>query len=201
MKVIELNKEYDFSCAMANIDFDISISEEIIDKKDLYFGEENEDKRTYGLEDNPHVTILYGLHNDIKESDVTDILKLFKDIKIKLINASLFENEKFDVLKFDVESEELFTMNKIFTEMFEYTTDYPDYHPHVTIAYLKKGTAKKYVDKFDELINVEGLSEIRIKEYTYSSNKKKYIIDVNSDNDNDDEEEIDESVVLKWDEF
>jgi hypothetical protein len=28
-----------------------------------------------------------------------------------------------------------------------HTTDYPDYHPHSTIAYLKKGKGEKYTDK------------------------------------------------------
>jgi 2'-5' RNA ligase len=36
------------------------------------------------------------------------------------------------------------------TENFEYTTDYPDYHPHITIAYLKPGCGKKYAEELKE---------------------------------------------------
>jgi hypothetical protein len=31
---------------------------------------------------------------------------------------------------------------------FPHTTNFPDYHPHSTVAYLKKGTGQKYIDKF-----------------------------------------------------
>ena len=30
-----------------------------------------------------------------------------------------------------------------------HTTDYPKYHPHMTVAYLKKGMGKKYIEKLD----------------------------------------------------
>jgi len=29
---------------------------------------------------------------------------------------------------------------------YPHTTDYPDYHPHMTIAYVKKGMGKKYAE-------------------------------------------------------
>mgnify|MGYP003352094323 CR=1 FL=1 len=32
---------------------------------------------------------------------------------------------------------------------FPYTNDYPDYKPHITIAYVKKGLGKKYLDIFN----------------------------------------------------
>jgi hypothetical protein len=48
-----------------------------------------------------------------------------------------FENELYDVLKFDVKREKsLFDCNKDLMK-FPHTTDYPDYHPHLTISYLK----------------------------------------------------------------
>ena len=50
------------------------------------------------------------------------------------------------MLKFDVEGPELAETNKELKE-FPYTSDYPDYHPHLTIGYLKPGTGKKYADQ------------------------------------------------------
>jgi 2'-5' RNA ligase len=62
--------------------------------------------------------------------------------------VSLFENAKYDVLKFDVENPVLAEINTELSKL-PHTTNFPDYHPHATIGYLKPGTGKKYVDLFN----------------------------------------------------
>jgi hypothetical protein len=45
-------------------------------------------------------------------------------------------------------------MNKMFRDL-PHTNDYPDYHPHATIAYVKAGTGEKYtkdLSKEDALV-------------------------------------------------
>lgn len=37
-------------------------------------------------------------------------------------------------------------MHKALKKEFDCELTYPDYHPHITIAYLKKGKAKKYME-------------------------------------------------------
>lgn len=120
----------------------------MIDKEDLY------DEPGFGLETEPHCTLLYGFHDeDCDAKDVlNDISKMKMPAEIKLVNASLFEND-YDVLKFDVKSpeNELHEVNQMLTGKYPYTNDFPDYHPHCTIAYIKKGEGKKYVEKFKDL--------------------------------------------------
>lgn len=140
--LIENNREeYDYSCAMLYFDIDLNEIQTQIEDEDLH---------EYGLEDDPHVTLLYGLHdNEIKYYDVIDLILESDMEEITLNNISLFENEDFDVVKFDIEDcEYLYDINKKICEEFPYTTDYPDYHPHSTIAYVKKGMGSKYVDLF-----------------------------------------------------
>lgn len=141
-----------YGCVMAYLDIDKDWWDELqnkIDDEDIYDNKEKE----FGREDEPHITLLYGLHDDIPDEDIEKVIKSLKPPKITLQKISAFENE-FDVLKFDVESEDLHKMNKKFTE-FPHTNDYPNYHPHATIAYLKSGTADKYMDDLDEPIEVE----------------------------------------------
>jgi 2'-5' RNA ligase len=107
---------------------------------DLYTGKDNEGR--YGREDEPHVTVLYGLHADIKDDDIEEKIKNMSAPEIKLQKVSPFENDDFDVVKFDVEGDGLFDMNKDFVKL-PHTSDYPDYHPHATIAYVKKGKGKE----------------------------------------------------------
>lgn len=125
-----------------------------IDNKDLYLGPD--EGSTYGKEDNPHVTLLYGLKLSVKNKDVEEVISKFELPEFSLHNPSLFEKDEYDVLKFDVKGKSLHKFNKALREL-PYENDYPDYHPHCTIAYLKKNTAQKYLDMFkDEIPECSG---------------------------------------------
>ena len=68
---------------------------------------------------------------------------------------SLFENKKYDVLKFDVKYSNkgdnlLHRCNKLLKNH-PFTTDFPDYHPHMTIGYIKPGKGYKYVRKIGQI--------------------------------------------------
>jgi hypothetical protein len=67
-------------------------------------------------------------------------------IRIKLGATTLFENDDkpYDVVKIDVESADLAHLNSWVANKLECTDKYPEYHPHITLAYVKKGLGKKY---------------------------------------------------------
>jgi 2'-5' RNA ligase len=135
-------QKYDYGCAMLYLDFpQMESLHEQIDPEDIYT---EEGERSYGLEKEPHVTLLYGLHEEVDGETVKKICLEHQYESLVLENVSCFENEKFDVLKFDVNGESLHECNKKLSEL-PHTTDYPDYHPHATIGYLKPGTGKKYI--------------------------------------------------------
>lgn len=139
---------YKYGCAMIYFDFpEMEKLHSMIDPNDIF--EDDEDK-TYGLEDEPHCTLLYGLHKEVTLDEVNEIINRFEFGPCEIHNASLFENEKYDVLKFDVKNENLNKCNEKLCEL-PYTTDFPDYHPHMTVAYLKPGTGKKYTQKLKEI--------------------------------------------------
>lgn len=175
-KINEKNEEtkYEYGCLMLQLNIPnlVESAENIIKSDDIY----NDENNSYGLEIDPHVTILYGLHKDIDDNKIIKLCKLLKAPKLKLKTISLFENE-YDVLKFDVESDDLILYNELVKNTFEYTSNYPDYHAHVTIAYLNKGKGKDYLDN-KELNNF--LTEnIEITNFYYSkANGEKYYIDV-----------------------
>lgn len=129
----------EYGCAM--LYFDIKNWDDIIsfiDKDDVHEEE--------GLEDEPHVTVLFGLHKD--EVDFDDVKKPFEgveEVEVEIEGVSIFEAEKYDVVKFNVKrTDELHSYNKELSKL-PHTTSFPDYNPHITIGYVKSGTGKKYV--------------------------------------------------------
>lgn len=128
------------------LNFELEDSRKIqntINKEDIF-----EDDQ-HGLEYNPHLTLLYGLHKEVTTEDIKKVLENFnfKNLEIKINGIGSFENDNFDVLKFDVENTSLLQEMHDSLSKLPNSNEYPDYLPHITIAYLKKGTSKKYLDK------------------------------------------------------
>lgn len=97
------------------------------------------------LEDNPHITIRYGLE-DIDPERVARIIKQHQSIDVQLGGLSLFQGEDQDVLKIDVKSKTLKSINSHLS-ILPNTQTYSKYVPHLTVAYLKPGTGNKYVGR------------------------------------------------------
>lgn len=147
-KINESVKKNEYGCVMLYFNFpEVKNIHNKISEKDIFI-DPNDD--SFGIEDEPHCTLLYGIHEEVEDSMIEDILNDFTFNKCKVYDISLFENENFDVLKFNVSGEMLHECNKKLKEL-PHTSKYPDYKPHLTIAYLMPGTGKKYVDMFKDL--------------------------------------------------
>jgi len=149
------NDKFEYGCVILYLDVnkkDWGNLESMIDKDDLYLGKD--DDRGYAFENEPHITVLYGLHGDIPLKDIEKVLKSMKRPEITMQKVTSFNNPDFGVLKFDVESDDLVKENKKLTK-FPHTTDYPDYHAHCTIAYIKPDKIDKYVKKFKDIEPIE----------------------------------------------
>jgi hypothetical protein len=136
----------EYGCLMADFSHIKNWDEilNMIDKDDLYVvGNE------FGKETDCHITILYGFHDDVSAEDVKNLLNnnIKFPIKVKLTGISVFNNPEFDVVKIDIESEDLVNLNTLVKKL-PYTSDFPQYQPHITIAYVKPGMGSKYVGKF-----------------------------------------------------
>lgn len=143
LSLITEDHKHDYGCVMLFFDFpEMKKIQKIIRTEDIY---EDETDDSFGLETEAHITLLYGLHSGVSSENVKSVLKKFSFGPCKLTNISLFENEKYDVLKYDIDGEGLHEANIQF-KRFPYTSDFPEYHPHLTIAYLNPKTGKKYTN-------------------------------------------------------
>jgi len=108
-------------------------------------------------ETEPHVTALYGLH-DPDSAAAARVVAQHGPITVKMGKTSLFSNDKYDVLKVDVHGPQLHALNADLSKL-PNSNSYPEYKPHATIAYLKKGEGKAY----------EGDTRFEGKELTFDS--------------------------------
>lgn len=93
--------------------------------------------------DDAHITILYGFEPSVKLEEIKPLLMKLEDINVEFRGIDHFGGEKFDVVKFNCESEQVRQMRKV-VETLPNKQTYFEYNPHVTIAYVKPGLGSKY---------------------------------------------------------
>lgn len=153
-----LAESHSYSTVMLEISGDLrTLIESEIDSLD------DDDIADSGKEDNPHVTVLYGLHTEDPD-EVKELLKDVKPFEIELGKISKFTtSDEHDVLKISVEGKELRNLNSLCKKL-PYTSNYPKYQPHVTLAYVKKG-------EYDDMVGssiFEG-KKFKVNELVFSS--------------------------------
>jgi 2'-5' RNA ligase/DNA polymerase III epsilon subunit-like protein len=157
IQFIKESSGYEYGCVMVEVP--VSNWDEItsyINPEDVYTGGDD----AHGIQENPHVTILYGLHEGVTEEQVKSVFEGFTEsINIEVDGIGVFENKDYDVVKFNVNPDG--ALQDLHDKLSEFpnSNSFPDYKPHITIAYVNKGTGKKYV-KPDYKYTVKNVDKI-----------------------------------------
>lgn len=107
----------------------------------------DEDLHDEGREHDPHVTVRYGLH-DSHPTKVRGVLEGEPAVEGELGRTAIFETPDYDVVHLQVHSPDLHRLNRKLSVL-PHTDTRPSYHPHVTLAFVKKGMGQKYADRAD----------------------------------------------------
>ena len=171
--LVEKNMSYSYGCMMLELDTSdndqlaiavpfIQALQANIKQEDLYIDVKEPER--YGLEEELHCTLLYGLLDSVTKEDLDNIVEKFSPINIEIKGISIFENadKGYDVVKLELLSKDLSKYNKTLKEL-PYKNDYPDYNPHITLAYVKLGKGKDYVQEFTTSIKIKGITKLVYK--------------------------------------
>lgn len=138
-------KVHEYSCLLFNLPGDLAY--EVRQVGDMI---PHTDLAEDGKELNPHVTIKFGLHTN----DAEEVRKEIQDLSpvaIQIGKASCFKADTHDVVKLDILSDGLHDLNGRVSERLECTDTYPDYKPHITLAYVKPGLGEHYAKRLNLL--------------------------------------------------
>lgn len=163
--------KYEYNCLMVNFNIPnwSTLVKGLIQPEDIYDNEAHE----YGLENEPHVTVLWGIEPQVKLTQIKKYLLPLTQIEIEMNDISMFECDDYDVIKFNVKSNTLHHLNNVICKHIPYVKFHDEYLPHMTISYIKKGTGDKYLKYLKTPIKLipEKYS------YTTTEGNKKYLRD------------------------
>jgi 2'-5' RNA ligase len=134
-------ESYDYGCLM--IYFDDDSAKDIRQFNQDTFNPEV--LAEYGIEERPHITCQYGFESDITIEEIGDFVNKIvkKPISLELGDITRFaDNPDYDVIKVDIKSPDLHELSDKIRKHFDgrLNITYPNYHPHLTLAYVKKGS-------------------------------------------------------------
>jgi hypothetical protein len=98
-----------------------------------------------GREAEPHITLLYGLTEPVPGPTLRGIIEDFPMFRVEFGAVSLFENEKYDVLKLDIDSPFMRVLHARIKASCPNEYKWPTYEPHATLAYVQSGQGSRFV--------------------------------------------------------
>jgi len=144
----------------------IAFGQNIITDDMLFFDPQEPDD--YGREKDPHVTIKFGLTESYPSEEIAEFIRGTKPFFIRITGMDIFSNPKFDVVKMNVEGEELTRLRQIFDRL-PNVDEHKIYHPHMTLAYVLPGQGKRFQNR-----SVGKFARISIPRIVYSDRGRKH---------------------------
>jgi 2'-5' RNA ligase len=172
-RIAKKDVQYSYSCLMVRLPK--ALSSEIVQ-----WGEDNisdnhladDGKNSVGREDDIHTTLFYGIKSKDPQESI-EILSKVKPFKIRLGLIDVFKDQDdYDVIKIQIESKELEKLHYEIEDKVENANTYPTYIPHVTIAYVKKGSCDNLIGNKKFKGKIIGVDKVI---FSSSDGSEKYI--------------------------
>lgn len=141
-------KDYTFFRLQQQIPAD-AIYRELPQVKSTFGALVDDPNEEFGLESKPHITVLYGLTDENTFFPIRKALVANGAIKFQFGKIGSFRTaDDHDVIIVEIISPDLHKVNGILRQ-FPYENTYPEYKPHMTVSYVKKGACKDLEGDWD----------------------------------------------------
>ena len=171
-----------YGCLMLSVDPKLSkniikFGKTMVPEKHLYINP-SEDINGYDL--TPHITLKYGFTTDLTDEHVNMVIEGMnnmnnmventnkKKLLLGICGVSCFECKDYDVVKFDVKKDPILIELNHLCNQFPHIDTQKNYHPHITIAYIKKGMFKHTITNKNISVPITGFH------YSAIDNTKRY---------------------------
>lgn len=126
------------------------LADALIDSDDLYTEEADG-----GVETDVHVTVCYGLTTEDAEA-VRRVVEGFGPLEIEFGTTMVFTpaDGACEAVVVEVVSERLRELHKLITSQLEYHSNYDEYRPHLTVAFVERGRGYQYEGRDTAITNV-----------------------------------------------
>ncbi len=141
----EVSKDKQWGCLMAEFPGDFAgevTAWTATNIPDAILYDKVESPGKYGREDHIHATVRYGFEPNIQPQEIEAFLGRFArmfPLQAKLGPIEKFSKADYDVIKVGIISEDLHTFNTLLADLFGGINNFPDYKPHMTLAYVLPG--------------------------------------------------------------
>lgn len=136
--VLLLKAVHEYSCVLANLD---ETAADVV-RNWAWRHIPDDDLAQDGRDKKPHITCRYGLHGT-DPAAVRRAIAGLGPVTARIGDVSLFQTPDYDVVKLDVESPGLHDLYRRLGTL-EHTDTHPEYRPHLTLAYVKKGLGYQF---------------------------------------------------------
>jgi hypothetical protein len=174
-KVAVAVRNHKFGCVMLLPEGEISetvleLSRKLVHDDEVYKDPEDD---SFGRVEIPHTTALWGIKQERVGDRIRKVIAKVSPREFRLMNVTFFDdNEDYDVVKFDLAGEDLFAFHDALVEEFPDHEETFDFHPHMTISYVKKGLGKKIAERASKW---EGLTvPVRAVDYSRQDGVHEY---------------------------
>jgi 2'-5' RNA ligase len=130
-----------------------------------------------GIETRPHVTVLYGFNPDLDFQALKQAAA--EPMTLTIGKAERFRCQDYDVLIFEVQAPALERLHEQLAHDLkdQITPSEYEYHPHLTVAYVKRGA----LPKFERMDNPFTGQTLTVRQLLYSDpNKTESVIDLHN---------------------
>lgn len=141
---------YNYSTVQARLSPEVT--REILKfSRSLIAEEDLSEEPGYGVEDEPHITIFYGIKEATPNEELEEAMERIGPFKsVKFAGLGMFDAPEHDVLIVEVDAPQLVELHNAIEKIYPDNGKNMPYHSHLTVAYVKKGMAQKYIDKYSD---------------------------------------------------